>query len=62
MLCFENETINQTQIKLFLNTGLEENLPNLDTLILTNNSIQELADLEPLTSIKVPIVKVVNAF
>jgi len=32
--------------------GLEENLPNLDTLILTNNSIQELADLEPLTSIK----------
>jgi len=35
-----------------ISEGLEQNLPNLETLILTNNSIQELADLEPLTSIK----------
>lgn len=32
--------------------GLEMNLPNLETLILTNNSVQDLADLEPLTSAK----------
>lgn len=32
--------------------GLEINLPNLDTLMLTNNSVTELADLEPLTSLK----------
>jgi U2 small nuclear ribonucleoprotein A' len=32
--------------------GLERSLPSLDTLMLTNNSIQELADLEPITSIK----------
>merc|ERR1711978_7665 len=32
--------------------SLELNLPRLDTLMLTNNSIQELADLEPLTSVK----------
>merc|ERR1711973_551667 len=31
--------------------GLELCLPNLNTLILTNNSLQELADLEPLTSL-----------
>jgi len=31
--------------------GLELCLPSLQTLILTNNSIQELADLEPLTSL-----------
>lgn len=32
--------------------GLEMNLPNLSTLMLTNNSLQELADLEPLSSMK----------
>lgn len=32
--------------------GLEQSLPHLQTLILTNNSLQELADLEPLTTIK----------
>ena len=32
------------------------NLPNLETLILTNNSVQELADLEPLTSAKVGLL------
>merc|ERR1711978_47682 len=32
--------------------SLELNLPRLDTLMLTNNSINELADLEPLTSLK----------
>jgi len=31
--------------------GLELCLPNLTTLILTNNSLQELADLEPLSSL-----------
>jgi len=31
--------------------GLELCLPNLNTLILTNNSLQELADLEPLTTL-----------
>lgn len=35
-----------------LGEGMEMNLPNLDTLMLTNNSLQELADLEPLTSMK----------
>jgi len=32
--------------------GLEIALPNLQTLILTNNSLQELADLEPLSNLK----------
>ena len=31
---------------------LEENLPKLDTLIMTNNNIQELADIETLSSVK----------
>jgi len=31
---------------------LESCLPNLQTLILTNNSLQELADIEPLTCVK----------
>jgi len=31
---------------------LEESLPQLNTLILTNNNIQELADLETLSSVK----------
>merc|ERR1712098_841834 len=35
-----------------LGEGLELCLPNLHTLILTNNSLQELADLEPVTSLK----------
>jgi len=30
---------------------LEQNLPNLDTLILTGNNIQELGDLDVLSSI-----------
>merc|ERR1711936_728026 len=35
-----------------LGEGLELCLPNLHTLVLTNNSLQELADLEPITSLK----------
>lgn len=31
---------------------MEESLPNLETLIFTNNSIQELADIETLESVK----------
>ena len=31
---------------------LEESLPNLATLVLTNNNIQELADIETLSSVK----------
>ena len=31
---------------------LEENLPKLDTLIMTNNNIQELADIETLSTAK----------
>ena len=30
---------------------LEQNLPNLDTLILTGNNIQELGDLDVLASV-----------
>jgi len=32
--------------------GLEESMPHLHTLIMTNNNVQELADLEPLSSVK----------
>ena len=32
--------------------ALEENLPNLTTLILTNNNIQDLADLEQLSGMQ----------
>ena len=32
--------------------GLEESLPNLKTLVMTNNNIQELADIETLSSVK----------
>jgi len=32
--------------------GLEENIPNLEMLILTNNQIQELGDIDPLASLK----------
>lgn len=35
-----------------LGDSLEDSLPNLQTLILTNNSLQDLADIEPLTSVK----------
>ena len=35
-----------------LGEGLELCLPNLHTLIPTNNSLQELADLEPVTNLK----------
>ena len=35
-----------------LGEGLELCLPNLHALIPTNNSLQELADLEPVTSLK----------
>ena len=31
---------------------LEESLPNLESLILTNNSIQELGDLDTLSTLK----------
>ena len=34
-----------------LGEGLEENLPNLESIILTNNSIQELGDLDNLASV-----------
>jgi len=30
---------------------LEQNLPNLDTLILTGNNLQELGDLDVLSSV-----------
>jgi U2 small nuclear ribonucleoprotein A' len=32
--------------------GLEENIPNLEMLVLTNNQIQELADVDPLAAFK----------
>ncbi|XP_038075352.1 U2 small nuclear ribonucleoprotein A'-like isoform X1 [Patiria miniata] len=32
--------------------GLEQNLPRLDSIILTNNLMQELGDLDPMASIK----------
>lgn len=32
--------------------NLEENLPNLETIILTNNNLQELGDLDALSTIK----------
>ena len=32
--------------------NLEESLPNLDTLILSNNSLQELGDIDVLSSVK----------
>lgn len=34
-----------------LGEGLETTLPNLDTLVLTGNLLQELADLDPLTTL-----------
>ncbi|KAJ9590188.1 hypothetical protein L9F63_016677 [Diploptera punctata] len=42
--------LNNTALRV--TDGLEQCLPNLDTLILTGNLIQELADLDPLTSVK----------
>jgi len=35
-----------------IENDLQMNLPNLEALILTNNQIQEIADLDPLMSIK----------
>ncbi|XP_049830228.1 U2 small nuclear ribonucleoprotein A'-like [Schistocerca gregaria] len=35
-----------------ISEGLEKSLPSLETLVLTGNQIQELADLDPLASIK----------
>lgn len=35
-----------------ISDNLEESLPNLESLILTNNHIQELGDLDPLSTIK----------
>lgn len=32
--------------------GLEESLPNLETLVLTNNHLQELGDIDPLAGFK----------
>eukprot|EP00112_Aurelia_sp_Birch-Aquarium-sp1_P026015 Seg897.7 transcript_id=Seg897.7/GoldUCD/mRNA.D3Y31 product="U2 small nuclear ribonucleoprotein A'" protein_id=Seg897.7/GoldUCD/D3Y31 len=32
--------------------NLEQSIPNLETLVLTNNNISELADVEPLASVK----------
>ncbi|KAI8344421.1 leucine-rich repeat-domain-containing protein [Chlamydoabsidia padenii] len=34
-----------------IDDGLETTLPQLNTIILTNNSLEELGDIEPLTSI-----------
>jgi hypothetical protein len=39
-------------IVTFRNKGLGEVLPNLETLILTNNRIHDLADLDPLAEMK----------
>jgi hypothetical protein len=43
-----------TEVYVFrrISEGLESSLPNLETLVLTGNLIQELADLDPLASIK----------
>lgn len=35
-----------------IESGLEEHVPNLHTIILTNNALSELGDLEPLISCK----------
>jgi hypothetical protein len=32
--------------------GLEQGIPNLETLVLTNNGLQELGDLDALESLK----------
>lgn len=32
--------------------NLQESLPNLQSLILTNNHIQELGDIDPLSTVK----------
>lgn len=32
--------------------GLDQSMPLLDTLIMTNNNLQELADIEPLSTVK----------
>lgn len=32
--------------------GLEQGIPNLETLVLTNNGLQELGDLDGLESLK----------
>ena len=45
----KNLMLNNNRI-VRIGEGLELCLPNLSTLIMTNNSLQELADLEPLTS------------
>ena len=45
----KNLMLNNNRI-VRIGEGLELCLPNLSTLILTNNSLQELADLEPLVS------------
>ena len=45
----KNLMLNNNRI-VRIGEGLELCLPNLSTLILTNNSLQELADLEPLNS------------
>jgi len=34
-----------------ISEGLQENLPSLETLVLTNNGLKELTDLDPLTTI-----------
>jgi U2 small nuclear ribonucleoprotein A' len=36
----------------FSRLGLGEQIPNLEAIILTNNRIQDLADLEPLSELK----------
>jgi len=46
MLILNNNRICRFESKL------EECLPNLDTIVLTNNNVQELADVEPLQTIK----------
>lgn len=41
--------------------NLEQSIPNLERLILTNNNIQELSDIDPLTNLKnLKVVSLLN--
>jgi hypothetical protein len=51
---FEKQDL-ESEFSFFSRIGdhLEEAIPNIDTVIMTNNSIQELADIEKLSSLQV---------